>query len=76
MPNGPCLFYINSIYSGIRSAFISWIPSILVILLNIFIIKALAKAKTKRKEMVSLLPLNKNFIKMKSISLPKCSPRS
>jgi hypothetical protein len=57
--DGPCRYYINSIYPGIRSALISWIPSILAIFLNVFIIKALAKARIQRKEMANLLPRSK-----------------
>jgi hypothetical protein len=67
--DGPCRYYINSIYPGIRSALISWIPSILAIFLNIFIIKALSRARIQRKEMANLLPRNTNFV-MKDVSMP------
>lgn len=49
---GPCRYYMNSVYPGIRSAVICWIPSLIAVIFNSFIIKELTKASKQRENIV------------------------
>ena len=48
-PNGPYYFYYRTVYPWIKSAFMSWLPSILGIILNGLIIISLRNASKNRE---------------------------
>ena len=52
--NGTCKYYIKSVYPWIKSALMSWIPSVLGIVLNAIIIKRLTRARKKRQSISNL----------------------
>lgn len=80
--NGTCFFYLKTVYPWIKSAFMSWLPSILGIILNTIILKSLYTASKKRKiitnsirkENVSITPLPLQNQSSTSVeSLRKCN---
>jgi hypothetical protein len=62
---GKCRYYIRYIYPWIKSAIMSWIPSMMGIVLNTLIIISLAKAGKKRKTMTN--DYERKSVKMVSV---------
>ena len=57
--NGTCFHYVTFIYPWIKSAFASWIPSILGICLNVVIANSLYEAsRTRQNILTEIMPLN------------------
>ena len=76
--NGTCFNYIKNIYPSIRSAIMSWIPSVLGVALNTIIIVSLFKSSKKRAEICMRVKntINKNkkfhFLKENQITITLC----